>query len=122
MCICYIGKQGAAMESKIYRIQNLKCSDKRNRIKLVKAVMKIIKADKKPSIELLEKWQRSLQKKYKININVFEISKCDMQVSMEIEQNVYTSFVCNTYYESLCKYILMVKEHVKYREEVGKYK
>ena len=78
--------------------------------------MKIIKADKKPSIELLEKWQRSLQKKYKININVFEISKCDMQVSMEIEQNVYT------YYESLCKYILMVKEHVKYREEVGKYK
>lgn len=41
---------------------------------------------------------------------------------MEIEQNVYTSFVCNTYYESLCKYILMVKEHVKYREEVGKYK
>ena len=110
------------MESKIYRIQNLNCSQKKNRIKLVKAVMKTIKVNKKPSIELLEKWQRSLQKKYKININVFEISKCDMQVSMEIEQSVYISFVCNTYYESLCKYILMVKEHVKYREEVGKYK
>ena len=50
MCICYIGKQGAAMESKIYRIQNLNCSDKRNRIKLVKAVMKIIKADKQLSL------------------------------------------------------------------------
>ena len=110
------------MESKIYRIQNLNCSKKENRIKLVKAIMKLIKVENKPSIELLEKWQQSLQKKYKIKVNVFEISKCDIQVSVEIEQNVYSSFICNTYYESLCKYILMVYEHKKYKEEVRKFK
>lgn len=99
--------KGTDME--IYQVDNLDCSVKKNRIKLVKAVNKVIKNETKPSVKLLEKWYRSLSKKYKMKANIFEITKCDIQLSINVDNAFsYYSMKCYTYYEALCKYILFV--------------
>ena len=105
---CYPGNiQRWTME--IYQIENLDCRKKENRIKLVKAVNKIIKNEGKPSIKLLEKWYRSLSKKYKMHANIFEISKHDISLNINVYSKFsYSTMVCKNYYEALCKYILFV--------------
>ncbi len=93
----------------IYQIENLDCKKKENRIKLVKAVNKIIKNEGKPSIKLLEKCYKSLSKKYKMPANIFEVSKYGISLNINVYGKFsYSTMRCKTYYEALCKYILFV--------------
>ena len=54
-------------------------------------------------------------KKYDIPIKRFEQSNNVLFVSLEVESGTYSTFVCVSYYEMLCKYILFVRAILKNR-------
>lgn len=100
----------------IYEIKNLDCSKKKNRISLVKSTMKAMKLEEKPTVKELEKFCKKICKKYDIPIKRFEQSNNVLFVSLEVETGSYSTFVCVSYYEMLCKYILFVRAILKNRK------
>ena len=97
---------------KIYEIKGLDCSKAKNRIYLLKEVKKVIKAEEKPTKEKLEKICKSIQKKYKMLLRKARQKDGKLFVSIEIETGTYTTLCCLSYYEAMCKYILLTKEWV----------
>ena len=100
----------------IYEIKNLDCSKKKNRISLVKNTMKAMKIEEKPTAKELEKFCKKICKKYDIPIKRFEQSNNVLFVSLEVESGTYSTFICVSYYEMLCKYILFVRAILKNRK------
>lgn len=100
----------------IYEIKNLDCSKKKNRISLVKGTMKAMKLEEKPTVKELEKFCKKICKKYDIPIKRFEQSNNVLFVSLEVESGSYSTFICVSYYEMLCKYILFVRAILKNRK------
>lgn len=106
----------------ISNIINLDCTKKENRIKLVKAVNKVINVEERQEKEKLEKICKSLMKKYNKHFECFYLCDNKIQISINTGDNSFSSFVCNSYYELLCKYILFVKASKEYDERVAKFK
>lgn len=106
----------------LHRIINLDCSKKENRIKLLKATNKILKVEEKQNKEKLEKICKSLMKKYNKPFRCFYLNNEKIQVSVCINNNAFSSFICNSYYELLCKYILFVKVYKNYEEKISNFK
>ena len=104
----------------IFQIKNIDCSKKKNRIILVKNTMKVLKLDHKPSKEELEKYCKKICKKYDIPVKNFEQRNGVLFVSIEVEPGSYSTFICFSYYEMMCKYILYVKAVLKNRKLKGK--
>ena len=100
----------------IYEIVNLDCSKKKNRISLVKSTMKAMKIEEKLTVKELEKFCKKICKKYNIPIKKFKQSDNTLFASLEVEPGSYSTFVCVSYYEMLCKYILFVRAILKYRK------
>ena len=100
----------------IYEIKNLDCSKKKNRISLVKSTMKAMTLEEKPTAKELEKFCKKICKKYDIPIKRFEQSNNVLFVSLEVESGSYSTFICVSYYEMLCKYILFVRAILKNRK------
>lgn len=104
----------------IHKIKYLDCTldakHLKNRILLLKATMEAIREDEKPSRELLEKWAASLSKKYNMPWHIVRQTKSGyLMVSVEVEPGAYSTLDCHSYYEALCKYILLVKEYRRIR-------
>ncbi len=100
----------------IFQIKNLDCSKKKNRIILVKNTVKALKLDHKPTKEELQKYCKKICKKYDIPVSRFEQSNGALIVNIEVEPGTYSSFVCISYYEMMCKYILFVRAILKNRK------
>lgn len=103
-----------------YEIKYLDCSKVENRIKLVKEVNRVIKHKEKPSKEELKRICKSLQKKYDMKMKSFRQSENYIHVSIEVFPGTYSTLVCNSFYELMCKYILIVKNYVDYKRLIKK--
>lgn len=99
----------------VWQIKGLDCSVKENRKKLLKEVMKVTKQEEKPTEEFLERFARSVGKKYDMPINIVKYVKSGMFISYKYDKDAYGSFTARSYYESLCKYILLIRAHVKFK-------
>ena len=75
-----------------------------------------MKLEEKPTVKELEKFCKKICKKYDIPIKRFEQSNNVLFVSLEVESGTYSTFVCVSYYEMLCKYILFVRAILKNRK------
>ena len=100
----------------IFQIKNLDCSKKENRIILVRNIIKVLKLDHKPTKEELEKYCKKICKKYSMSIKRLEQRNGVLFVSIEIEPGTYSTFICFSYYEMMCKYILIVRAVLKNRK------
>lgn len=78
--------------------------------------MKAMKLEEKPTVKELEKFCKKICKKYDIPIKRFEQSNNVLFVSLEVESGSYSTFICVSYYEMLCKYILFVRAILKNRK------
>ena len=105
---------------KIYEITYLDCSKKENRKKLIKNVIKILGTEEIPTKEKLKQICRKISKKYKIPIKVYKVGS-KYQANFLVESS-YHSIVCLTPTEVYLKYILYVKEWIKYKKEVNKFR
>lgn len=103
----------------IYEIKNCDCSLLKDRIKLVKATMEAIHCDEKPTKEQLNKICKSLRNKYGMQLKNFKQKNGKIFASIETERGSYSTFVCLSYYELMCKYILFVKAMKEYRKLVA---
>lgn len=90
------------------------CSIKKNRILLIKKVMKILKTEDKPSIEKLQKASLKIGDKYRMPARIFDV---DGNISLVISvEGGYSIISCKGKYEAYCKHILYVKEYKKLYE------
>lgn len=99
-----------------FEIYNLDCSVKTNRKRLLKEVMGVTKQEEKPSKETLEKYSRILGDKYKMKIHLVKQQGKQLFISVIHPNDGYVTFKTNSYYEALCKYILLVREYSRYRK------
>lgn len=99
-----------------WEIIYLDCSKKENRKKLLKEAMKAVKSDEKPTKEYLEKFSYSVGKKYKMGVQLVKQVKGKLFVSIRYEDS-YITIMCDSYYEALCKHILIVKQMRKLKEQ-----
>lgn len=99
----------------IFVIKYLDCSKKKNRVLLVKEIMRILKCTEKPSMQKLEKVVSSVEKKYNFPIHKVVQKDNRIVVSVEVSSGSYSTFIVHSQYEFMCKYILFVKEYRKVR-------
>lgn len=103
----------------IFEINNLDCSYKTNRIALVKATMKALKTDEQPTKKELETICKKLNKKYGYRLKGMKQQEGTIFVSVKF-QGGYHTMACHSYYEMMCKYILLVKQFVKWSKMEAK--
>lgn len=101
----------------VYQIKYLDCREKKNRQKLLQEIMKATKQTEKPSKEFLERFSRSVGDKYKMPVKLVKQVDNYLFVSVLVEGDSYSTLECQSYYEALCKYILLVQAYKKYREQ-----
>ena len=102
----------------IYKIKNLNCKNKKERIILVKEVMKVLKTDKKPEINELKAICKKIDLKYGIRIKYYEVRSENIQVNIEFERGSYSIFYADSRYEIFCKFILIAKELLKQKRMI----
>lgn len=100
---------------KQYEIINLDCSTKKNRKKLLLETMKVTKQEEKPTKQFLEKFSYSVGKKYKMQVQLVKQVGEKLFVSVRYEEG-YITFLCHSYYEAICKYILLIYEMQRYKK------
>lgn len=100
----------------IYQIKSLDCRNMSDRKRLLDEVKKVLKRDEKPSKESLEKISRSVGEKYKMPVALVKQNSDYLLVSVAIEGGAFSTFRCYSYYEALCKHILLVQAFKKYYE------
>lgn len=105
---------------KIFEVKNLDCSKKNNRVLLVKETMKALKIDEKPSKEYLQKVCKKICKKYDLPVKKFTQMQGNLLVSIETEKGSYSTFVVQSCYEMMCKYILFVRAYIKSKKVKAK--
>lgn len=98
----------------IFEIDNLNCSDKNNRISLVKETMKVLKLEEKPTEKQLNDACKKLLKRYGYTIKRFRQENNRLFVSIKVG-TAYHTFTCKSTYELMCKYILFVKAQINYK-------
>mgnify|MGYP003300508181 CR=1 FL=1 len=103
---------------KIYEIKNIDCNNKKERIILVKEVMKVLKTDKKPEINELKEICKKIDSKYGIRIKYYEVRDRNIQVNIEFERGSHSIFYANSRYELFCKFILIAKELLKQKRMI----
>lgn len=95
----------------------LDCSKKYNRKWLVKKTMKAMKYEEKPTKEQLQKFLHKISDKYNINYSVSVIDDQYRQLNVEVFRGSFSCCKCYSYYEALCKAILIAKVRLKYNKE-----
>lgn len=98
---------------KVYEIKYLDCKKLKNRQRLLREIMKVTKTDEKPKESYLEKFAKSVGKKYGMPIQLIKQMESKMVVSIRVTQDSYSVFEAISYYELLCKYILLINEFRK---------
>ena len=99
---------------KSYEILYLDCSETKNRIKLIKEIKKVTKQERRPEKSYLEKFSASVGRKYKMQVQLVKQIKSKLFVSVQYEDS-HITFDCLSYYEALCKHILIVNAMRKYK-------
>lgn len=102
----------------IYEIKKLNCKNKKDRIALVKEVMRVLKIDEKPDINKLKEICRKIDSKYGIRIKYYEVRDNNIQVNIEFERGTHSIYYANSRYEVFCKFILISKELLKQRKKI----
>ena len=102
----------------IYQIQNLDCSEKKNRVKLMKAFMKAFGMEEIPSKETIGKCSRSIEKKYGYTIAIFN-TKQKLMLSIGKNGSYSISYV-DSVLEAYMKHCLIVQEYLKYEKRAPK--
>lgn len=100
---------------KQHEIINLDCSKKENRKRLLLETMKVVKKEEKPTKQFLEKFAHSVGKKYKMQVQLVKQIGTKLFISVKYEE-AYITFTCISYYEALCKYILLIYDMQKYKK------
>lgn len=100
----------------IYKIKNLKCNKKENRIKLMKAFMKEMKMDEKPDKEKIGKMSKKVEKKYGYMLALFNAKNAAMAVVSK--GGVNSHFEVHSLLEAYIKHILIAKELYKNERKV----
>ena len=95
----------------------LDCSKKYNRKWLIEKTMKTMKLKEKPSKEQLQKFLYKILQKYNINHSISIIDDQYKQLNVEVFRGSFSCCKCYSYYEALCKAILIVKVRLKYNKE-----
>lgn len=105
----------------IFQIHYLDCREPANRRILIREIERVLKCNSKPSIERLERFSKSVSRKYGMPVVMAESSAEKLTVSVRVGQDSYSVFECHSYYEALCKHILLVECYTrKERSEKGK--
>ena len=105
---------------KIHEIKNLDCSKKLNRKTLIKETMKALGLTEMPNEIYLRKACIKLSTQHHLPIKSIVNYPTFFEVNIDVG-NGYSTLVCNSYYEALCKYILFIKAQVKHNLEVEDY-
>ena len=100
----------------IYKIKNLKCNKKENRIKLMKAFMKEMKMEEKPNKEKIGKMSKKVEKKYGYMLALFNAKNTIMAVVSK--GGVNSHFEVHSLLEAYIKHILIAKELYKNERKV----
>ena len=101
---------------KSYEIIYLDCSKKENRKKLLKETMKVVKKEEKPTKEFIEKFSYSVGKKYRMGVQLVKQVNGKLFISIRNEE-AFITILCDSYYEALCKHILIVKAMQEYKKQ-----
>lgn len=102
---------------KIYKIKSLNCLLKENRKNLIEQVNKTLKTENKKSKEELKKICKILNNRYKMKPRKLS----DRIYSIEVNPGSFSILKCYSDYEFYCKYILYVKQILKYRKSVEEF-
>lgn len=99
-----------------YEVYNLDCSQKQNRKILLKEVMAILHKDEKPTKSELERYSAILYNKYKMKIHLVKQIGDHLFISVLHPNDGYVTFETNSYYEALCKLIILIRNYSKYKK------
>lgn len=102
---------------KIYKIKSIDCLLKENRKKLVERTNKMLKTENKKSKEELKRICKILNNKYKMKPRKLSSNF----YSIEVNPGSFSILECYSDYEFYCKYILYVKQILKYRKRVEEF-
>lgn len=103
-------------------MRDFDCKKKENRVALVKEVMRVLRVDSKPTKELLAKCIKSLEKRYGFAISKVETETGITNVFVLVPgTRAYSCFRAVSFFELMCKYILVMEKHVKFKERVREF-
>lgn len=95
----------------IYQVNNLDCSIKQNRIKLMKAFMKAFGMKEIPSKEMIGKCSKSIENKYGYKIAIFNtIPKLTLSIG---KNGSYSVLNVDSVTEAYMKHCLIVKAYIE---------
>lgn len=104
----------------IYKIKNLDCSVKKNRIKLMKLFMKEFKIDKIPGKEKVGRFSKKLEKKFNMPLVIAKAKDC-LVISIRTDVHSYSCMECHSVLEAYLKHCLFIKYMVEYQKRCDRF-
>lgn len=78
--------------------------------------MEALKKDEKPLKSELEKYSAILSEKYKMKVQLVKPINGKLFISITHPNDGYVTFETDSYYEALCKHIILMRNYNRYRK------